>query len=546
MRRLLSGSLGLGLALSAANAAAQGYNPPPSPANVPRPAARLVAVQAQAPIDPAGLTIRSQMSNPAPQPMPPGGGTPMNQPMGVAPPPGNGTQPPAGSLGMPRPFATGPGVTEYRNGMPPAATFTTPVPGPAYPVASPFDPIQAGPVGPVAGPPVALPVNGGLFPYPDVDAPLFGGSYPGGLAAATSALNKWWISAEYLLWWTKSARVPPLLTTSSPPFNGILGQGDTRIVFGDESFQQTLHSGGRFGIGYWFGTDQRWGAEGSIFFLGRNGQGFTTDSAEYPVLARPFINLNTNQPFSQLIASPGLAFGIAEIQYENTVWGAEANARRFLTKTNCSRLDLIGGFRFLQVNEQLNISEFFARSPGSPLTVGAPMAIAGTVTDMFRTENDFYGGQFGLLGETRRGRWFATVSGKVALGTVYQSSFIHGRQNITFSDGTFGTFAGGLLALPGANIGTHRQTRFAVLPEVGVNIGYHITPHMRIFLGYNFLYLSSVLRPGHQIDQGLDVTRIPNFPVPDVTPLPQPRPLPTMRDSDFFAQGLSFGLQFTW
>ena len=75
-------------------------------------------------------------------------------------------------------------------------------------------------------------------------------------------------------------------------------------------------------------------------------------------------------------------------------------------------------------------------------------------------------------------------------------------------------FAGGLLALPGANIGRYTQSKFAVVPEAGVKIGYHLTPNLRLAVGYNFLYLSSVLRPGDQIDTGLDVTRIPNFPLP--------------------------------
>jgi hypothetical protein len=56
-----------------------------------------------------------------------------------------------------------------------------------------------------------------------------------------------------------------------------------------------------------------------------------------------------------------------------------------------------------------------------------------------------------------------------------------------------------------------------------------------------------VLRPGDQIDTGLDVTRIPNFPLPgNVQPLPQVRPAVLLRDTGVFAQGISFGLSWAF
>ena len=55
------------------------------------------------------------------------------------------------------------------------------------------------------------------------------------------------------------------------------------------------------------------------------------------------------------------------------------------------------------------------------------------------------------------------------------------------------------------------------------------------------------MRAGHQIDTGLDVTRIPNFPLPgNIAPLPNTRPLVPLRTTDVFAQGVSFSLQYTW
>lgn len=545
MRRLFTGSLGLGIALSAAaGRAADPYpftTPTPvttSPVATTRPAARLVGIRPMMDADAAAgtaaprLMARSQAADgvPMPMPMPPG------VPMGGAPV--GGPQQGSTPLPGPRSFGQGPNVTELRNGAPtappPAASFAPPPAG--VPIGVPYTP---------AGVPLGA-ADGGLFPAPDLDAPLFGAPGPHGVAAATSAYNRWYVSGEYLLWWTNSATLPILLTTSPPASNGILGQPGTQVLLGNNGFSQNLHSGARFGAGYWFGCDQRWGFDGSVFFLGRNTQNYNVDTGTVGVIARPFNNLNSNIPFSEIVASPGLATGGAGVHLENSVWGAEANLRRFLAKTCCARLDLIGGFRYLQFNERLQIDEFFARTPNSPTSIGVPTAVSGTVQDQFWTKNQFYGGQLGLLGELRRGRWFGTLSGKVAFGTVFQTVDINGRQNIQFADGTSTSTPGGLLAVPGANIGTTTQSKFAVVPEVGLNIGYHLTPHCRVFLGYNFLYLSSVLRPGDQIDPGLDVTRIPNFPVPGATPLPQVRPIVPLRERDFYAQGISFGIQFTW
>ena len=39
------------------------------------------------------------------------------------------------------------------------------------------------------------------------------------------------------------------------------------------------------------------------------------------------------------------------------------------------------------------------------------------LSDNFLVTNDFYGGQLGLIGELKRGRWSVDLTTKVALGT---------------------------------------------------------------------------------------------------------------------------------
>jgi Putative beta barrel porin-7 (BBP7) len=509
MRRMLLAGLGL----ASVGGVAIGQSP----------AARFGRVQALTPAD-AAVVARGQMPTTQPNP----------------PPAGAASQPGGTVLGAPRLFGPGPSVTEQRAAQPGVVT--------GVPVPAGFAP----PPPTFAGPP--YPADGGFFPQPAAEAPLYGGEV-GPSAAMTSQLNKWYLNAEYLVWFTRSSSLPALVTTSAPAFDGILGRGDTRVLYGNRTTGNTEHNGGRFTAGYWFGTEQRWGIETNIFFLTTDRERFTANSGQFPVLARPFFNLNANEQSAETVASPRRgATGSVAVESESSLWGADLNLRRFVTKTSCARLDFLAGLRYLSLEEGLTINESYTRDETQDAEMVAGLPVSGTVFDSFRTTNRFYGGQLGFTGEVRRGRWFSNLTAKVGFGTVFQSVNINGGQTATLADGTRAAFQGGLLALPGANIGDFKRNEFAVLPEVGLNVGYFLTPRLRVYVGYNFLYLSSVLRSGDQIDPNLDVTRIPFFTaqatnqpgIINATRLPQVRPVPTFKETDFFAQGVNLGLQFSW
>src|ERR1700730_14776252 len=65
--------------------------------------------------------------------------------------------------------------------------------------------------------------------------------------------NRWYGRAEYLLWWLREGRVPPLLTTGSFANGGVLGASDTTVLYGDERLK-TRHddrfNGIRLALGY--------------------------------------------------------------------------------------------------------------------------------------------------------------------------------------------------------------------------------------------------------------------------------------------------------
>ena len=95
-----------------------------------------------------------------------------------------------------------------------------------------------------------------------------------------------------------------------------------------------------------------------------------------------------------------------------------------------------------------------------------------------------------------------------------------------------------------SNIGIRSKDRFAVVPEVGINVGYDVTPRLRVFGGYSFLFWSNVARPGQQIDRTLDENRIPDFPAaPPVTAV---RPSSGVTSESIWIQGVSFGILYKW
>jgi hypothetical protein len=90
-------------------------------------------------------------------------------------------------------------------------------------------------------------------------------------------------------------------------------------------------------------------------------------------------------------------------------------------------VDLIGGFRYLDLNEGLGVVENTQVLPTSPVFPGVNIRSF----DQIDTRNRFYGGQLGVRAEVWRNRFFANVVGKVALGDTHQTVDINGATTIT-------------------------------------------------------------------------------------------------------------------
>jgi hypothetical protein len=379
---------------------------------------------------------------------------------------------------------------------------------------------------------------------------------------ACSAGNRLWVSADYLLWWIKDGPLPSALVTTGDPNTdnpGALGHGGAPL-FGDKADLGTF-SGVRVTAGGWCDCDQTLGIEGSGFVLSRRVQSFRaeSDANGNPVIAFRYLDppdakgvtaedaFQASVPAGNPFGVGPLAGGVAVVS-TSRLWGAEANAVLGFRPRGNLRLEGLAGFRYLELDENLDLSWHSQALDGATVPfLGGMFAAPSLVTsnDNFHAKTHFYGGQVGLRGEYGLGKAFVGFSGKVALGDSHEVVNVSGGSSLLPAGGTLVTATAGQFAGP-SNIGRLVDDSFAVVPEVEVKGGYNVTEHLRAFVGYDFLYWSRVVRPGNQVDLIVDDRQNPVNPGFDPTNPTTFFPRPLIQRSNFWAQGINFGLEFTY
>ncbi len=352
--------------------------------------------------------------------------------------------------------------------------------------------------------------------------------------------HQFWGRAEYLQWWVRGSSTPALVTTSPdgtlPVSAGIL-PGAT-VLFGNDRINTKGRSGGRFTLGYWFDGCDSIGIENTFLFLGDAQQGYYNNSNGSPILARPFVNANSGAQDAVLVALPGIVTGNIDVTSSSKIYGNEVNLRRALYIDGCRRVDLLAGYRFFQMSEQLRVdTNTVSIDPSIPVTVGTTF----NIFDSFHTRSQFNGGQLGINSQHYFGCWSVDLLAKVALGGMTQTVTIDGQTIVTPPGSTSSTARGGVLALP-SNMGQFTRSRFAVIPEFGVNLHRQLNACWKVNLGYSLIIVTNVVRPGDQIDTQVDPNQFP----PPATAGPFTSPAFAFHDSDIWLQGLNVGLEYNY
>lgn len=305
-------------------------------------------------------------------------------------------------------------------------------------------------------------------------------------------LGKTWFDVRYLYATTEGLTVPPLATTG--PL-GTLGS----MMFHSTDLPQAFRAGLRFEAGHWLDRCQNLGIDGSFLFLGMDRTGLAVYSPGTFPLFRPSIAAD-GTPTGVVIASPSVGPGAITLASDTFFLTGDVNLRLNFACESKWRIDAIVGYRVFSLQETITLT-----------SVQHPQNI---LSDRFRTENLFHGVQLGLCGQYRWQVLYVDMFGKVALGGDWRSVELQG--------GNSQTGPGGFL-VPSHQMGRVTETDFAVLPEVGCNLGVQLTDFTRVFVGYTFLYINNIARPGEQIElTGSSVRR--------------------ERTTDFWLQGIHFGI----
>lgn len=368
--------------------------------------------------------------------------------------------------------------------------------------------------------------------------------------------RRWFIRSELLLWWQNPQSAPALVTTDIPPGTGFLNSPTRTILYGNGTVGDPFRQGLRISWGWWGDDLQSCGVDGSFFFIGQDTDRFFADSRQFPILVRPFFAANAGivGENGQFVAyPPGFGrpdyTGSVTVLSNSRLWGADLNIKELLCSGSGMRFgyrfDVFAGYRYLSLDEDLTIREDVTVGAGNP--AGLPPGTRALVQDEFSTVNQFHGPQVGATFEARRGLFFLEARLALAMGVAVQNLNINGFQLVTQPGQATQLFAGGLLALPAANIGKYNNAEFSVAPEVRLRWGYQVLPRTRVFMGYNFFYWSNVIRPGSEIDRVIDVSKVPNFAPPGAfPPVVPPRPRPQFNQTGIWAQGLDFGLEYRY
>jgi len=402
---------------------------------------------------------------------------------------------------------------------------TVPPPPAAMPVAQPVATPEAPPAP--------------LLPPPGAVAPVdlqWGWIYP--FQAFSNAPRNIWLEAEYFLFNSTQPGLPPLVTGGPQGSQGVIGQPGTVILVGGIDVDHQNRSGGRFHGGLWLDYDQSFGIEGGYLFAGERTVHLPAGAQVrplMPVLARPFYDVVDQQQSSSLVVQPNLRTGLVDVAYSTFFQAADFSV---ICNRSCGpnhRIDLLVGFRFMELDDEIRIIELSKIDRNAPLNGATRLDIQ----DEFETRTRLIGAQVALRAEFHHGCWFGSVLGRVSFGGMEQQISNFGVTYIDAPDQAPEVYNGGFLALP-SNTGIRDRWKFAAVPELSLKLGYTFWHRYTVFASYTVLYWQDVLRAGDQIDLRINPVQLPLSQAPSRGPnLPEF----LFNEADYWLHGIGIGCE---
>ena len=364
--------------------------------------------------------------------------------------------------------------------------------------------------------------------------------------------GRFWLRADYLMWWTNGMRLPPLVTTSpqgTPVADAGVLPGAT-ILYGNNTVADYGRSNFRTSWGLWLDNCHVWGIEGDYFTIGQGASNYSRYSTGDPILARPFYDVENITQNRELVAYPDVVEGTITVNakdyFQSTGVALSYNlcccdscdpyvdscVDPCLPLLFCCRTDLLVGYRYYKYSDSVAIREDLRVTE-----IGPMQNWLFQVDDGFRARNDFHGSEFGLRSRIYRGRWSLEVLTKIALGNTHQVVTIDGQTIVTPTAQPTQVRDGGVFAVR-TNEGTYTRDTFTMIPQLGLELGYQVNDNWRAYVGYNILYWGAVIHAAEQIDLNVDPRNIPVVQNPAL-----PFPAFPGKTSCLWAQGLNLGLE---
>jgi hypothetical protein len=339
---------------------------------------------------------------------------------------------------------------------------------------------------------------------------------------------------EGMEWFIRDAHTPPLVTVGNPAdaVPGALGQPGTAIVFGG-NIDTGMHAGAQFTLGYWFNNSKEVGLEASYWYLARRSAqfGIFGGANGLAIIARPFFDANLQIENADVVAVPGVQQGFTNQRLTDRLNGGEFNLLVGAMGDTWYHIGLIAGVRIFHLDEDLEMLTITQALPLPPVT------ISDAFSETFHTSNQYAGGQIGIDLALRNESWVWDFRGTASIGGNWEEANINGLAQHFDTDTGFTTGPGGLYAQP-TNIGNHHRGSFAFFGEIGTSLTYWWTEWFNMRIGYRFLYLSAVARPGDQIDRVVSIQPIGGGPILGVN-----RPAFSFHETEFWAHGVNFGCE---
>lgn len=344
---------------------------------------------------------------------------------------------------------------------------------------------------------------------------------------------RFYAAADYMLFWYTPMNCPTLVNT----IPSVLVNDPTALPATSFPSKPRVAYNGVSGLRLNLGANfAKTGIEFSGFMLDERVLETTLANNGSPVfIGRPYIDVNTGNPTTLSISLPNQYIGGVNAVVTSQMFGMELNARRSWYTFMSDSTNLIGGIRYFDLQESVDVNSFSFFPTGDSVSI----------KDSVRTHNSFYGGQIGfstIYGGDRPGIGF-TFTTKSGLGGVNQHVDIVGTNTIV-QTGVTTTEAGGLFAR-GLGAGTFSRGKFAYMQDIDMKITYNFTSSFQVSFGYSLFYLSSVVRAGDQVNLVINpnTIRFTNGGNPSTL-----TSVPTFawNTHSFVVQGLTFGAKWQY